>query len=403
MIIYVSILTIFLSLMVAINNWHLNRTSVFLSFILLAVSLAGLTQHVVTSAQSPFWVAIVFNNFAPLWYLTGPLLLWYTRAVIRDDIKFSTFDLFHLIPFLIHLVGITPHLLSPFEHKMAIANELINYPSHLGKLNVNWLVSVEVNLIARPVSLILYSAYSLYSFVGHSSALNQKDNPVPMGQGKNFKRWYFAFSTILLVLGTNYLLAGIQFMAADDDSASFYKLTFASINTFLISFLPVLLLVFPDVIYGLPRRKISETTAATGFKADAPKKESGLSELLAKPERNPYFEELADKVMKCFEQDKMFLDPEFSVDKLALKLEVPRHHIYYLFNSMIGQKFTVLKNNYRVKHAQELLRKTDLTRFTIDSVGEQSGFSSRSNFYSCFKEVTGMSPSDFLESQNHSF
>jgi AraC-like DNA-binding protein len=267
---------------------------------------------------------------------------------------------------------------------------------------VNWLVSVEVNLIARPVSLILYSAYSLYSFVGHSSALNQKDNPVPMGQGKNFKRWYFAFSTILLVLGTNYLLAGIQFMAADDDSASFYKLTFASINTFLISFLPVLLLVFPDVIYGLPRRKTSEPTAATGSKAEVPKKESDLSELLSKPEINPYFEELANRVMKCFEQDKMFLDPDFSVDRLALKIEVPRHHVYYLFNSIIGQKFTVLKNNYRVRHAQELLRKTDLTRFTIDSVGEQSGFSSRSNFYSCFREVTGQSPTDFLQAEGKS-
>lgn len=402
MIIYVAILTIILSLMVAFNNWNLNRTSVFLSLILLAISLAGLTQHVITQGRSPFWVAIIFNNFAPLWYLTGPLLFWYTRAVIKDEIKFSGFDLLHLIPFLIHFIGILPHLVSPFEQKLAIANELIINPSHMGQLHINWVIPVEVNLVARPITLIIYGGFSLYLFIRHLGAIRRKINAVPAVQDKNFSRWYFAFSIILLVLSTNYLISGIQFISAKNTNSGFYNLTFSGINTYLISLVPVLLLVFPDIIYGLPRKKIISVSDVAEKKLTEQKNEPATSEYLKKPETNQYFEELSEKVMKCFEEDKMFLDPEFSVDKLAAKLDVPRHHIYYLFNSLIGQKFTVLKNNYRVRHAQELLRTINLSKFTIDSVGEQSGFSSRSSFYSCFREVTGQSPTDFLHSQEKS-
>jgi AraC-like DNA-binding protein len=399
MIIYVAILTIILSLMVLLNNWRLNRTSVFLSLILLAISIFAFTQHFVSAAKSPFWVAILFNNFAPLWYLTGPLLFWYTRAVIRDEIKFSVFDLIHLIPFLIHLTGIIPHLFSSFEHKLAIANELISNPSHLGTLNVNWIVSVKVNLIARPLSLILYSGYSLFLFIRHINARRRKVNAVPTGQDNNFRRWYFAFSIIMLFLGVNYLISGIQFISANIQQSGFYNLAFSTFNTYLISLLPVLLVVFPDIIYGLPRRKSNSTSNYSENKPIEQKDGPAETELLKKPETNQYFEELSEKVMKCFEEDKMFLDPEFSVDKLAEKLDVPKHHIYYLLNSLIGQKFTILKNNYRVRHAQKLLGNLDLSKFTIDSVGEQSGFSSRSSFYSCFREVTGQSPTDFLQTQ----
>jgi AraC-like DNA-binding protein len=91
-----------------------------------------------------------------------------------------------------------------------------------------------------------------------------------------------------------------------------------------------------------------------------------------------------------------YLKYEFSLDDLASLLEVPKHHLYYCFRNVLHTKFTRLRTEYRIEHAKRLLNETDLSRTTLDAIGKNSGFSSRSGFYNTFKEELGCSPGEYI-------
>lgn len=55
-----------------------------------------------------------------------------------------------------------------------------------------------------------------------------------------------------------------------------------------------------------------------------------------------------------------------------------------------------MRAELRVKHAIDLLNTDAKERLTIEAIGEQSGFKTRSNFYTIFKENTGMTPREFI-------
>lgn len=392
MILYVSILSIILSALVAINNWKVNRSSIFLSLILIIISVFTLNQYFLNEQGSAFWLAVIFNNFAPFWYLAGPLLFWYTRALTKDKIRFYRSDLLHLIPFTIHFIGNLPYLFSPFTYKLEIAQQLLQNSANLKTISLNWIIPLEVNLIVRPTLMMLYALHAIQMFNRRIRNQPLEGYTFTETHGDQIKRWFFTFTGILLLLSLNYLIAGIQFSTIESPTRGIYELPVALLNSFLIAILPILLLVFPNVIYGLPRSPKSNT------KTDS---SNGIKKVLT-PTADPlqsnssYFQEVAEKITQNFENEKPFLNVDYSIEDLAESLDIPRHHIYYCLNSVIGKKFTTLKTIYRVQHAQKLLLGADLSRFTIDSIGLESGFASRSNFYSAFKEVTGLTPTEFL-------
>jgi AraC-like DNA-binding protein len=96
--------------------------------------------------------------------------------------------------------------------------------------------------------------------------------------------------------------------------------------------------------------------------------------------------------------EKPYLNEAFDIEDIAEKLDIPRHHIIYCFTMILQKKFTAYRSMMRVEHAKELLHAGTADSLSIDGIGAQSGFSSRSGFYATFKAETGMTPSQYLES-----
>lgn len=106
---------------------------------------------------------------------------------------------------------------------------------------------------------------------------------------------------------------------------------------------------------------------------------------------NVYFKEL-DFLMK---EAKIYRDPNLGLDSMAKKLNISGNYLSQLVNKLSGHNFTDYINRYRIEDAKFKLRNPNFINYTIISIALESGFNSKSTFYSAFKKLTGISPKEY--------
>ena len=107
---------------------------------------------------------------------------------------------------------------------------------------------------------------------------------------------------------------------------------------------------------------------------------------------------LLDKILTLMEDTSVVCDPEFSLEKLAKLTNSNQTYVSQTINAALNKNFRSFLNAYRIKEAQRLLSDYDKTKYSIDSIAVKVGFKSPGTFYSVFKEITGISPSFYLDS-----
>jgi AraC-like DNA-binding protein len=117
------------------------------------------------------------------------------------------------------------------------------------------------------------------------------------------------------------------------------------------------------------------------------------------PQDEPFYE-LVDKINAYLKKEEPYVNPDFTINELAVALKVPVHHLSYCLNTLMNVKFTSLRTQLRIQYASKLLDSGQADELSMDGIGKKSGFSTRSNFYNAFKTETGMTPSEYLERKN---
>ncbi|WP_020558482.1 helix-turn-helix domain-containing protein [Thiofilum flexile] len=92
-------------------------------------------------------------------------------------------------------------------------------------------------------------------------------------------------------------------------------------------------------------------------------------------------------------QQQRFTDPELDLATLAHELGITSHQLSELINTQLGKGFARYMREWRVEAAKTQL--INEPKASVLSIGLSVGFNSQSNFYSAFREITGMTPSAF--------
>lgn len=98
-------------------------------------------------------------------------------------------------------------------------------------------------------------------------------------------------------------------------------------------------------------------------------------------------------------EKKYFLDPELTLDKLAEELHLSKSHLSRLINTELKTSFPDYINQLRIKEAQYYLKHPDFSNYTLVAIGLEAGFASKTTFNNTFKKVTGMTPSEYKNSE----
>lgn len=104
-------------------------------------------------------------------------------------------------------------------------------------------------------------------------------------------------------------------------------------------------------------------------------------------------EDIQEKINTLFETKKNYTNPDLTLSVLAKELSIRPQLLSQFINDNLNKSFTQFINEYRIDEAKRLLK--EHTQLKIDAVGFEAGFNSSSTFYSAFKKITGITPSNY--------
>ena len=108
--------------------------------------------------------------------------------------------------------------------------------------------------------------------------------------------------------------------------------------------------------------------------------------------------EFVEKILLIMEDRATICDTEFSLAKLAVLLQCNHVYVSQVINTVFKKNFRLFLNEYRIKEAQRLFSASDAGKYKIEAVANEVGFKSPNAFRRAFTEITGVSPSFYLNS-----
>lgn len=145
-------------------------------------------------------------------------------------------------------------------------------------------------------------------------------------------------------------------------------------------------ITFSVVFYGLLIFLLFKSNRENVFK-DIPEKYA--SKKIENEEANSLIASL-EKVMI---ENQFHKNTNVKLNDIAKKLQISSHQLSQLLNDNLGKSFAMFINEYRIEEAKELLQNNH--QFTLEAIGFESGFSSKSTFYATFKKIVGQTPSAY--------
>lgn len=105
--------------------------------------------------------------------------------------------------------------------------------------------------------------------------------------------------------------------------------------------------------------------------------------------------QLSKQLMHLMLSEKLYQDADLKLSDVAKKMNVIPHRLSQLLNDNLGKSFTNFINEYRIEASKILI--TSNNKLTLEAIGYECGYNSKSTFYTAFKKHTGTTPAKFKE------
>lgn len=104
-----------------------------------------------------------------------------------------------------------------------------------------------------------------------------------------------------------------------------------------------------------------------------------------------------ERAVRVFLTDsQLYLDTSLTIERLAKRMHVPMRALSAAINQTEGTNVSQYVNGFRLAHAAQLLRGTDLS---VTEIAAQSGFLTRSNFYREFQRLYAQTPAAYRQAR----
>lgn len=107
--------------------------------------------------------------------------------------------------------------------------------------------------------------------------------------------------------------------------------------------------------------------------------------------------EIYFSLRETLEREELYLKPDITISEVSKILKTNTKYLSQVINNIAQRNFLQFINEYRIEHYKRILSREKLEHLTLFGLALQSGFKNKSTFYKVFKEVTGITPREYLQ------
>jgi len=350
-------LGISLGLFLLFNKSVKNKSNIYLVILLFCSTLY---------LVSPFVYFIGYFDQLPHLYrigqLTtftiGPIIYLYVRTCIQKKFEMRPILWLHFIPFVINsFIHIPVYTISAVEKIEYFRLFMETGVFH----NRNGYRFIP---IISNIHSITYGVISVNLILKYRKHLGQTASFVD----NSFHQWLLVFVSILglpFLTVFLWLISRGQFFSL---SLFYFTFVFFKLSVFAsLLFKPELFHAFPNQM-PIPDSIEEKTQKYESSNLQEDQKEKYLTLLQSKMSREKYYSE-----------------PELTIQQLSDKINIPTYYLSQIINEKLNVNFLDFINQFN----------TDLEHYSINAIGFEAGFNSKSTFYTAFKKFTNTTPGKF--------
>lgn len=118
------------------------------------------------------------------------------------------------------------------------------------------------------------------------------------------------------------------------------------------------------------------------------------------PQQTKKRQDILERLKGLMANDQLYLNPSLTRSMVAEKLGLSDGYLSELISSGLKSNFNDYINEFRVDHAIEMFKNEKYHVFSIEAIGYESGFQSKSVFYKAFKKRNNETPGAYRKRIN---
>lgn len=377
------------------GNKHLRN----LLLIILFGNFLYTTTHFLGITGTFIYVPFRLRVLTPIYYLIPPAVFFYVVTNLNETFKYRTVHLLHLLPFFVSIIDNAPTLfLNQTEINKLSLIVINNYPQYGNFEGV--LFKVKYNYLFR---MFFYTFYLLFSWRYYYAFVSNTNNLVE----KRIFQWIKNFLIVLGIFVSTTALSlfyNFKYILNDSNQITLTLIPFISVACAVI-LLCAFIFFNPILLYGIPRiQELNKTqfpplidlnSTMNGFHELNEINEKFTADKIELNEDTIKELQLAKSIIKEIKELQLYKDTKFSLAKASVHFNIPVHHISFVLNNQLKKSFPDIVSEMRIEHAIALIETDNNKKYTLEAIGNMSGFHSRTTFYVSFKKHTGVSPLEY--------
>lgn len=320
--------------------------------------------------DSPF----LSSGIIALFLLHGPFLYLYVSALTSDYKKFKIKDIWHFIPFVAFILY------------LFIASR---FPAYAEGIRVDHVTEGGHKTPLLFVIFLVLTALSgpIYFFLAHRKYREIKNSVHEFSSKDINLDWLGKLITIFGIVWTVLILIAIIHHVFH-----MFSMVFCTDGLFLSLSIFIILIGY----FELRQKKVFISYSAEKAEKKIPIEPE--AKYAASKMEGGELKKCCNKVGQYLQAEKPYLDSDLTLPKLAEDLNISTHHLSQVINEMHGENFFTFINTYRVAEVKRKIQDPKFEKYSLLGIALESGFNSKSAFNRVFKNLTGMTPSEFRKS-----